>query len=36
MPTLIFQAAAVSSETLGELPRSKRELIDKVVIYDTV
>jgi hypothetical protein len=36
MPTLIFQAAAVSSETLGELPRSKRDLIDKVVIYDTV
>jgi hypothetical protein len=36
MPTLIFQAAAVSYETLGELPRSKRELIDKVVIYDTV
>jgi hypothetical protein len=36
MPTLIFQAAAVSSETLGELPHSKRDLIDKVVIYDTV
>jgi hypothetical protein len=36
MPTLIFQAAATSSETLGELPRSKRELIDRIVIYDTV
>jgi hypothetical protein len=36
MPTLIFQAAAASSATLGELPRSKRDLIDKVVIYDTV
>jgi hypothetical protein len=36
MPTLIFQAAAISSETLGELPRSKRELIDRIVIYDSV
>jgi hypothetical protein len=36
MPTLTFQVSAVSPTTLGELPRSKRELIDKLVIYDTV
>jgi hypothetical protein len=36
MPTLTFQGSARSQQPLGELPRSKRELIDKLVIYDTV
>jgi hypothetical protein len=35
-PTLIFQASTRTTETLGELPYSKRELIDKLVIYDYV
>jgi hypothetical protein len=35
MPTLTFQVSAQTTETFGQLPRSKRELIDKLVIYDT-
>lgn len=35
-PTLVFHVTAQSTETLGELPRSKRDLIDRIVIYDTV
>lgn len=34
-PTLVFGASAQSTETLGQLPRSKRDLINRLVMYDT-
>ena len=34
-PTLTFHVAAYSIETLGELPTSKRDLIDQILIYDS-